>query len=265
MGVTGKRPPNVARVTGNAMTIPLRGPATRLRPAVHLTRACFASAAAVRRGHQESPAALVRELYGDDEPTRIILRGAVDPMTIGSAGAIAAAAVGDFVGSLEPYGAAAQLIAQGMQVNMTGVASVSVPRRVGSPDPALAWVAEAGPIPIKDFTLDSVELEPRKIAIGGALTREDGAARACGRAIVPRGCGRHARRLHALGHGRRRTRPPGLLAGIASLTPSAAGGEAATTEDLTPRCRGEQRQRGLHFAARADRGDDAAAAAGPRI
>jgi hypothetical protein len=73
------------------MTIPLRGPATRLRPAVHLTRAVFAAAAAAsgKHGDKASAESLARKFWGDDEPTRLILRGAVSPASISSSGAIA--------------------------------------------------------------------------------------------------------------------------------------------------------------------------------
>jgi hypothetical protein len=148
----------------------------KLRPSTHLTRAVFARVrASANRLSGASAEDITRSLWGDDAPTLLILKGSVVPASTTGAGwanTIAATAVADFVASLTPYGAAAQVIAAGVRVDLTGVSTISVPRRATAVDAALAWIAEGAPIPVKQYALDAVSLSPRKFAVAVGITRE---------------------------------------------------------------------------------------------
>src|SRR5262245_54954458 len=91
-------------------------PGVRLQPATHLCRAVYARALASANRHNVPAEHIAKSLWGDDQPTQLILRGAVVPASTTGAGwanTIAATAVADFVSSLTPYGAAAQVIDAG--------------------------------------------------------------------------------------------------------------------------------------------------------
>jgi Phage capsid family len=211
-------------------------PGARLRPATHLTRAVFAKArASADRLGGASAEDIARSLWGDDEPTRLILRAAVVPASTTGAGwanTIAATAVADFVASLATFGAAAQVIAGGVRVDLDGVNTVSVPRRATAVDSALAWIAEGAPIPVKQDALDAVSLSPRKFAVAVGITREMSFAEPVVETLLREDAAASLDASMFSTTAGSATRPPGLLAGIAPLTAAAGGGEAAMLADL---------------------------------
>jgi hypothetical protein len=214
----------------------MRQPGARLRPAIHLTRAVFAKvrASADRYGASDAED-IARALWGDDEPTRLLLRGAVLPATttgVGWANTIAATAVADFVSSLATYGAAAQVIAAGVRVDLSGVNTVSVPRRAGAVDVNLAWVGEGQPIPVKQYALDGVTLSPKKFAVAVGITREMSLHETVIESLLREDAAASLDASMFSTTAGSATRPAGLLAGVASLTPAAGGGESAMLADL---------------------------------
>ena len=123
-----------------------------------------------------SAAGIAKQLYGDDKPTLLLLtKGAVSPASLansGWAGAVTVSAVGDFIVSLAPMSAAARLIEAGTRVSLSDVRSVMLPRRSGLPSSTVAWVEEGAPHAVRSYVLSSVELAPKKLAVGASLTNE---------------------------------------------------------------------------------------------
>lgn len=213
----------------------MRQPGARLRPATHLTRAVFAKVCASANRFGESAEDIARQLWGDDQPTLLILRGAVSPATTTGAGwanTFAATAVVDFVASLAPYGAAAQVIAAGVRVDLDGVNTVSVPRRATVVDANLAWIAEGAPIPVKQYALDAVSLTPKKFAVAVGITREMSFAEPIVETLLREDAAASLDASMFSTTAASASRPAGVLNGVASLTPAAGGGESAMNSDL---------------------------------
>ncbi|MCK1679406.1 hypothetical protein IVA87_08020 [Bradyrhizobium sp. 147] len=116
-----------------------------------------------------------------DIDVSLLLKAATSPATTSSsnwAGSLASTAVADFIGSLGPLSAAARLIAAGVTASLDGLATVEIPRRQGGkPSGDVAWVAEGGAIPVRQYVFDSVTLGPtRKLPILTAISREAAAS-----------------------------------------------------------------------------------------
>src|SRR5262245_12706556 len=125
-----------------------RGP----RPGDYITRAAYAKAfhiSASRRS--KSPEAVARERWGDDPVTPLLLRAPSTPATTTDnlwAAGLARTAAGDFVASLAPLSAGAQVLSAATQVSLDGYNTVSFPRRAGPIDPTkVPFVPETGSIP----------------------------------------------------------------------------------------------------------------------
>jgi hypothetical protein len=153
----------------------------RGRPGQYLERACYAETLAALQpfGTGKPPADIARDLWHDDANTpKLLTRGAVNPAmnsSAGWAGATLLDATADFVGSLAPQSAAARLMNAGMNVSFAGRKSVKIPRRQGGSKgvTTISWVSEGNPIPVKNYTLDTVTLGPlTKLASIIVLTRE---------------------------------------------------------------------------------------------
>jgi hypothetical protein len=149
----------------------------RPRAATYLERAVIANVLAI--GQFEPTAELVaRRLWGDDGVTGLVLRGAVEPALTTApswAGSLARDAVGDFVSSLAPLSAGAQLLNAAPRVSLKGVNAVSFPQRI-SPLRVedVAWVAEGAPIRVPELRISGGgKLGPaRKLAAIVVLTAE---------------------------------------------------------------------------------------------
>jgi hypothetical protein len=160
-----------------------------------IERALFALARAPAKGGLREHAKLV---YPDDRiVAQIVERGAAPIGTTtgsGWAAELSQNLVGEFLATLAPLSAAAQLIAQGLQVRLGTAASMKLPARSGAPSSTVFWVGETLPIPVRSYGItDDCQLAPRKFGFiigasrevarrtGGeavlrALIREDGAA-----------------------------------------------------------------------------------------
>jgi len=173
-----------------------------------------------------SPAVL-RKNWPGDKTAELLLKAATSPATTNTAtwaGELAMTAVADFLLSLGPISAGAQLLRRGVQLQFGGAASIRVPGVVAAASNA-GFVAEAAPIPVRQLALSGPTLEPRKFATICTFTREsfqhslptvesltrltlsEGFAAALDAALFDSTAGDA-------------TRPPGLLNGISPLTAS---------------------------------------------
>jgi hypothetical protein len=128
-----------------------------------LVRAMTACAvAAARQRPPEHAFAIAREVWERDTVTRALLTRAAtapaDTSTSGWASQLAGRAVGAFIASLAPQSAAAQLIEAGVQINLDGIATATVPWATSNPQPA--FVSEGGVIPVKQAVLTGAVVGP---------------------------------------------------------------------------------------------------------
>jgi HK97 family phage major capsid protein/HK97 family phage prohead protease len=123
---------------------------------------------------------ILRERYGDDEPTRVIadatvLRTATVPATttmVGWAAELVQTSIGDFIDSLMPSSVYPGLSARGGRFTFGRNGTVTLPARQATPTLAGAFVAEGAPIPVRQGAFTSVSLTPRKMAVISTFTRQ---------------------------------------------------------------------------------------------
>ena len=208
------------------------------RPAIYLCRA----AAAHLRGFitNQTPECAAKELFGDDAVTDIVLRAATTPAAIsgtsGWAASLAGVAIYDLIQTAASLSAAADVINRGLKLNMDGIAECRVPGRVLNAAAAGQWVAEgmAAPVRALSFANDAI-LRPRKLQVLTTYSREL-AEHSNIEAIVRQTLGEAtglALDLQMLSADPGdSSKPPGLFAGVAPITPTAGGGTAAMITDV---------------------------------
>jgi hypothetical protein len=158
----------------------------------------------------------------DDRNTDLILRAAVSPTTIASAPALAHVAVA-FLETLTPVSAGADLLSRGIGLNFDGAAQINVP---AISIPTGGFVSEGAPIPaLTAITSPGPSLVPHKLASLMSLTGEmirNSNAETLVRQVLIESVGptidKQLFSSNAAGAG-----PPGLLNGIAGLTPTPTG------------------------------------------
>jgi len=109
-------------------------------------------------------------LYGKSEAD-FLAKAAVGPMVTDDVGGFAGVRIAPFLRSLRGRSAAAQLFALGVNLDLTGLGSITLPRASGE-FPNAAWIAEGGAAPVFRGTLTATTLVPRKLMALSALTNE---------------------------------------------------------------------------------------------
>jgi hypothetical protein len=142
------------------------------RPERILPRAVFARIVAATK--HDDPIAVAGRFWPRDRGTLALLeRAAVPPAetaTAGWADALAAQAMGAFLGSLQPNAGAA-LLQAGTLYDLTGRVKINLPR--ANTTGTAHWVAEGAPIPVGQGHTQTIPLGPPcKLAIIETLTRE---------------------------------------------------------------------------------------------
>lgn len=205
-----------------------------------ITRAAFASArSATDDLHGRGPEEVARALWSTDMATPLLLKAASSPATTTTsawAGTLAGQAVGDFVSSLAPLSAAAKLFDAALRVSLDGVNSIAFPVRSGAIDPTdVPWIPQGSALPVWQGTLSSVTLGPtHRLGIVVAMTRETaehGAGEAVLTALLREAAALALDASLFSATAGTTDRPPGLLNGIAALTPATAG-DGAMDADL---------------------------------
>jgi hypothetical protein len=210
----------------------------RARPAVYLFRAaaCHVRGAATRT----SVEATAKSLFGHDPVTTMLLqRAATGPATIGNAawaGAIAGQAVFDAVAEITSLSAGAELIQRGIKLDMTGIWDMRIPGRVVDPNAAGQWLAEISAIPVQalNFTAGPT-MQPRKFATIAVFTREiveSSNIVALTQAILSEAAALKIDSALFSTDADDGIKPGGILNGIAPLTGTAGGGQAAMIGDI---------------------------------
>ena len=159
--------------------------------------------------------------FGDDRSLGLVLRSATSPATLAGNPELARVAVA-YLEALQPASAGADLLARGIGLNFADAAQISVP---GIAVPNADFVGEGQPIPVQMApTSVGTTLTPHKLAVITSLTGEmmcSSNAETLVRQALIESTGPALDRVLFSAAPAAADRPPGLLNGIAALTPSA--------------------------------------------
>jgi hypothetical protein len=214
----------------NAAVTPIRRPVVEPRkdPGLALVRAVIAQAMAT---HDRSMRAteVAERMWPGDQNVGLVVRAAMSPTTIGNAGVLVPVTAA-MVEALAPLSASGELMARGISVTADG-GLVVVP---GFAPGTATFVGEAAPIPVRQLVSAGPTLSPYKIATIITLSMElleSTNAEPLVRAALMEsiGVGIDAVLFSATA-GVAGVNPPGLLVGVAALTPSAGPGDAMTAD-----------------------------------
>jgi hypothetical protein len=227
--------------------IPLRPDYSSMpRAATYLERAVCAHALSTAAGDgfgAMSAERVARRMWPDDGGvTGLVLRGTsapADRTTSGWASTVAHNVVGDFIGSLAPLSAGANLLNAAPRVSLEGVNQINFPRRLNPLNATdVAWIGELGPMPIPVMQIGSGStLGPsRKLCAAVVFTREvaeSSAAEVVMRTLLRESCAFSLDAALFSNAAATAVRPAGILNGISALPAAPNGDDAALGTDLT--------------------------------
>jgi len=193
---------------------------------------------------KQSPLDVLKQEYGDDEPTRAVLsfitKAAVipaDTTTSGWASQLVDTSIQDFFSALQPNSVYPALASRGGKFSFGRAGIVSMPTRASTPTIAGSFVAQGAPIPVRQGAFTAITFTPKKMAVISTFTREiaehstpaiEGLIR---QAIVEdTAVAIDSVLLDAVAA--TTTRPAGLKAGVSATTATAGGGIAAVIGDI---------------------------------
>jgi hypothetical protein len=205
---------------------------------MYLERACFACVSkALIPTEPQSYQEFIEKHWPDDDITPYVTRAVVPPAMTSDVtmGALLTEVLADFVASLAPISASANLFANAVHVTLDGAYTVRLPRRSGPIDVNdVAWIAEGGAIPVPVLSLENVVIGPvKKMAAIIPYTREL-AEKTNAEEVFTRVLRETAAlQLDATAFSNQAAtpaRPAGILNGIAPLTPAGAGDTTMITD-----------------------------------
>jgi hypothetical protein len=199
-----------------------------------LERAILAGVWAALDKGQTGAVRIAEKTWPGDKATAAVLKASTAPAdstTTTWAKELSPTLTGDFVASLQPMSAAARLINAGIRLSLTGMYELNIPKRSTAKAASdVAWLAEGGPIPVKQYSLNTVTLGPtHKLPLMVDLTREL-AEHGNGEAVITQliredlAASLDASLFDSTAAGS--TRPAGLLNGVSAIS-------ATTTTNLT--------------------------------
>jgi hypothetical protein len=207
---------------------------------MYLERACFACVckALIPREPQDYQS-FVEKHWPEDDITPYVTRAAVPPAMTSDVtmGALLTEVVADFVASLAPVSAAANLFANAVHVTLDGAYTVRLPRRSGPIDVNdVAWVPEGGAIPVPVLALENVVIGPvKKMAAIIPFSRElaeKGNAEEIFTMVLRETAGLQLDTTVFSDQAATAARPAGILNGITPLTPTTPGSDTVMNTDL---------------------------------
>src|SRR5262249_13966032 len=149
---------------------------------------------------------------------------------------IARVAIYDMIQSVTSLSAAAEVISRGLKITMDGIAVHRVPGRVVNPAQAGAWIAEGDPAPARSLVVPSAAiLQPRRLSVMYPYSREQAESSNIENIVTATMSESSGLKLDATmfsANAGDAATPPGLLFGVAPITPTAGGGSAAMDGDL---------------------------------
>jgi HK97 family phage prohead protease len=193
---------------------------------------------------KQSPYEILKQEYGDDEPTRAVLSvitkaAAVpaDTVTSGWASQLVDTSIQDYFGALMPNSVYPALAAKGGKFSFGRAGIVSMPSRASTPTIAGSFVAQGAPIPVRQAAFTAITFTPKKMGVISTFTREiaehstpsiDALIRQT--IIEDTSVSIDSVLLDAVAA--TTTRPAGLKAGVSATSATAGGGIAALIGDI---------------------------------
>jgi hypothetical protein len=216
-----------------ARPFPLPDDLPRIRPLTHLVRAGVATVRSFPTGDAITTA---KKMWGRDQTTPLILRGATSPAEIGTAGwapEITQVAIYDLIASATSISAGAELIDRGLKLDLGRAAELRVPGRALTASAAGSWVSEGQAAPVRALTFaNDAILKPRKLEVISVVTNEMAASsniEAILRQTLEESTGL-ALDLAMFSSTAANGQPAGLFAGVAPITAAPAGAQAMQTD-----------------------------------
>jgi HK97 family phage prohead protease len=185
-----------------------------------------------------------RMIYGEDEATKVVLEwqtkaASAPAMTtvVGWAAELVQQIVVDFMATLTPKSVFPRLSGAGLSLTFGRNGKIIIPTRSRTPTIAGSFVGEGLPIPVRQGAFTSQTLTPKKMAVITTWTKE------LDEHSVPaiEGLMRDAIQMDTAmsldavlldANAATVVRPPGILNGVAGLTPTAGGGFTALVADI---------------------------------
>jgi hypothetical protein len=118
--------------------------------------------------------AVAETLWPADRNPAMLIKATQTPgssATVGWGKEVAGEAFGAFLGSLSPYSAVAQIMAQGTLSPFEGSGSKRHPVRTSAAAP-MAWVEQLDVIPVINYAVGNATLTPKKMAVISVISRE---------------------------------------------------------------------------------------------
>jgi hypothetical protein len=194
--------------------------------------------------HKKSPDDMRKTIYGEDEPTRAVLDWAVraasapaTSFTTGWAAELIQQIVVAFMETLMPKSVFPRLSGAGLSLTFGRNGRIIIPTRSRTPTIAGSFVGEGMPIPVRQGQFTSQTLTPKKMAVITTWTREiDEHSVPAIEGLLRNAIGEDtAISLDSVlldANPATLVRPPGILNGVAGLTPTAGGGFNAAVGDI---------------------------------
>ena len=187
---------------------------------------------------------VMRERYGDDEPTRAVFaavtRSATAPAMTNQptwAQELVQTAVLDFIDALLPMSIYPGLSAKGGRFTFGQNGTVVIPARSTTPTIAGSFVGQGAPIPVRQGGFAATSLTPRKMGVISTFTREMAAHSTPSiegilRQAIQEDTAVAIDTVLTDANAATSIRPAGLRNGVTGLTPTAGGGFTALVADL---------------------------------
>ena len=192
----------------------------------------------------QSPYDILRDEFGDNEPTRAVMNAVfktatvpADTVTSGWASQLVATSLQDYFAALMPLSVYPNVASKGVKFTFGTNGVVVMPTRASTPTIAGSFVAQGAPIPVRQGAFTSISFTPKKMGVISTFTRElaehstpniDGLIRQAmsdDTAVAIDTVLLDATAATT-------TRPAGLRAGVAGLTPTAGGTITALIGDI---------------------------------
>jgi len=128
---------------------------------------------------KQSPYEVMKQEYGDDEPTRAVLnvitRSATvpaDTVTSGWASQLVNTSIAEFFAALMPNSVYPALASRGGKFSFGQSGIVSMPTRAATPTIAGSFVAQGAAIPVRQGAFSAITFTPKKMAVISVFTRD---------------------------------------------------------------------------------------------
>ena len=215
----------------------------KLSPQRQPKNSLFRAATVMVRSHatKASPEAVAKQMYTKDHGLdHLIARAASAPASLGTpawAGVVGHDEIfSQLIQKITALSAAAGLMMAGMKVDLSGLASISIPGRTYNPNAAGAWVGEGQPIPLRQPSIAAgPKLTPHKLAVLTTYSREmaeaDSLESFATVAIKEGAAALLDLKMFSTDVGTA-TSPPGILLGATAVTASTAATPWAISTDV---------------------------------